>query len=720
MCGYRNFCVIGNFDAVRNFDVMEILCSMEIFKKGRVEMKEFSNKLFPQIEGLVHGGDYNPEQWLDRPDILLEDVRMMKKAGINCVSLGIFSWSVYEPVEGEYHFQWLVDCIDRLYQNGIYTILATPSGARPAWLDEKYPEALRVDAMGMRYHHGVRENHCMSSPVFRQKVQNIINMLHQAVGDHPGVIMWHISNEFNGQCYCPLCVGRFREYLRNRFEGDIEKLNKAWWTSFWSHQYQSFEQVEPPYENGEYSIMGLQLEWRRFTTWNMTDYMLSEIKLLRCLTPQRPVTTNFMQLYGGLNYREMAPWLDVISWDSYPRFHNDSETLEDTMLRSAFDHAVMRSMKRDKPFMLMESAPGLVNWHEYNKLKRPGIHKLFSLQAVGCGSDTVQYFQWRKGRGSYEQYHGAVVDHLGTDDTRIFKEVEDLGRDLLKIGEVAGSLVRPKVALLLDWEVMWALQDMRGLSDATKQYDRTCAELFAVLSGFGLDVDVIDQKDDFTGYQAIVAPMLYLLQDGTADRMKQYVEAGGHLLATYLTGYVDKNTLCFLGGFPGDGLKDLFGIISEEIDTLYPRDRNAICFQDGTEAVVKDYAEILRVQDAEVLACYKEDFYAGKAAVTVRRQGKGKACYVACRLEKDGMKKIFARFLEAAGIAVKTLPEGVEYHERSDAEGRHYAFYLNLNPSPVIINGINGRELLSGENVQEKMTLPGWEAAVIGLDGTPQ
>ena len=676
-------------------------------------MREYSNRLFPQIRGLVHGGDYNPEQWLDRPDILAEDVRMMKKAGINCATLGVFSWSSYEPVEGEYHFQWLVDCIDRLYQNGIYTILATPSGAKPAWLDEKYPEALRVDARGMRYHHGVRENHCMSSPVFRQKVQNIIDKLHQAVGDHPGVIMWHISNEFGGQCFCPLCVERFRDYLQEKFEGDIEKLNQAWWTPFWSHQYQNFSQIEPPYENGEYSVMGLLLEWRRFTTFNMTDYMISEIDLLRRLTPDRPVTTNFMQLYGGLNYRKMAKYLDVISWDSYPKFHNDYETLQDTMLRNAFDHAVMRSMKRDKPFMLMESAPGLVNWHDYNKLKRPGIHKLFSLQAIGCGSDTVQYFQWRKGRGSYEQYHGAVVDHLGTDDTRVFKEVEALGQDLQKLGNLAGSLVRPRVAMLLDWEAMWAIEDLRGLSDATKQYDRTCAELFATLSRFGLDVDVIDQRDSFDGYQAIVAPMLYLLQDGTGDRMKQYVEQGGHLLATYLTGYVDKNTLCYLGGFPGDGCKELFGIISEEIDTLYPLDHNRIRFTDGEEAVVKDYAELLRVRDAEALAWYQEDFYAGKAAVTVRSQGQGKACYVACRLDQTGMKKIFARFLEEAGVDIRKLPDGVEFHERIDGEGHRYDFYLNLKEEPVTIRGICGKELLSGKEVQEEIVVPGKEAIIV-------
>ena len=668
--------------------------------------------LFPQIDGLVHGGDYNPEQWLDRPDILEEDIRLMKKAGMNSATLGVFSWTKYEPEEGKFTFDWLTEIIDNLYQNGIYTVLATPSGARPAWLDAKYEEARRVDKYGNREHHGIRENHCMSSPLFRKKVETVVTKLHEAVGDHPGVILWHISNELGGECYCPLCVKRFQNYLRDKFDNDIDKLNQAWWTTFWSHNYNSFDQIEPPYANGEYSIMGLNLEWKRFTTWNMNDYMEFEIDLVKKLTPDRPVTTNFMQLYDGLDYRKMTDKLDVISWDSYPRFHNDYESLTDTFARSAFDHAVMRSMKKDRPFMLMESAPGLVNWHDFNKLKRPGIHKLFSLQAVACGSDTVQYFQWRKGRGSFEQYHGAVVDHLGTSDTRIFKEVAALGTELERLKEVAGSLIRAKAAVIFDWDIMWSLADAKMMADSTKKYPEICAQMYGLLLRLGVETDVINQTDPFDDYDVIIAPMLYMIKPGVADRMKQFVERGGNLLATYVTGYVDENTLCYLGGFPGNGLNELFGVTVEELDTYYPNDKNYVTLSNKKQGIVKDYAERIRVQDAEILGTYMEDFYAGEAAVTRKQTGFGWAYYTACRLDKESMTELIKELLTNAGIQIKELPENVEYHERYTDTYR-YAFYINEGNLAAEILDVNGTELFSEQVINGKITIGAKKVIVI-------
>ncbi|MCI6676965.1 MAG: beta-galactosidase [Clostridiales bacterium] len=669
--------------------------------------------LFPNLNGILHGGDYNPDQWLDRPDILKKDIELMKKAKINCVTLGVFSWSVYEPVEGEFHFEWLENIIDNLYDNDIYTILATPSGARPAWLDEKYPDSLRVDAYGHRFHHGVRHNHCMSSENFRNKVKIINTKLAEKFANHPAIILWHISNEFGGYCYCDTCKKKFQNYLAKKFNHDINKLNKAWWTNFWSHTYGSFDQIEPPYANGETSILGLNLEWKRFTTFNMTEYMKFEINILRTISKNIPITTNFMKLYEDLDYYQMAKELDIISWDSYPQFHNDKESLEDTFFDNGFNHALFRSMKPNKPFMLMESAPGVVNWNAVNKYRRPGIHKLASMQAIAMGADTVQYFQIRKGRGGFEQFHGAVIDHLGTDDTRIFKEVSEVGDILNKISEVAGSVADNKVAVLFDWDNRWAVDDVKALAQETKNYDNTCIKMWQAFVKLGVDPDVISSDADWSRYKIIIAPMLYLLHDGEAEKIKKFVSEGGQILATYFTGYVDHNLLCYLNGFPGDGLKEVFGIISEEIDSFYPTDRNHILLKGYDNSIeVYDYAELLRVDTADILGIYEEDYIKGTPAVTKNQYGKGNAYYLACRVNPEELKPLFVRMLQDANIEIKHIPDGVEYHTRY-GDRTKYEFYSNITDNAIMIDNVKGMELVTRTKIENEFLLNGKQVIVV-------
>lgn len=672
------------------------------------------------MENLLHGGDYNPEQWLDRPDILREDIWLMGKAGVNVVTLGVFSWSVYEPVEGEFHFSWLKHIMDELYSHGIYTILATPTGARPVWMDEKYKEVMRVSKNDVRNHHGLRHNHCMSSQIYREKVNLLLKKLGETLGSHPGLILWHISNEFGGECYCDLCQNRFHNFLKSKYQNNIDLLNTQWWTTFWSHRFNKFEQIEPPFFNGEGSIQGLNLDWKRFTTWNMTDYMRFEIEILKNITPDIPVTTNFMRLYNGLNYNEMAKELDYISWDSYPYWNNDYETLYKTAAEVAFDHSVMRSFKKNKPFLLMESVPSQVNWHPFNKLKRPGIHKLSCLQAVACGSDMVGYFQWRKGRGSYEQFHGAVLDHLGRSDTRVFKEVAEVGSILEKINEVKGTLVKNQAAIIFDWDNRWAIEDMAGLSK-DKKYEETVRSHYGIFLKNGIDLDVISSEEDFTDYNIIVAPMLYLLKNGVAEKIKNFVKTGGTFIATYLTGYVNENTLCYLGGFPGDGLTEVFGLYTEEIDTLYPTDSNEISYCEEAEVIkssqetfnVRDYCEIIKPLQAKILGTYRKDFYAGTPAVTVNRYGNGTAYYMGARIEESGMEVLYKSIFKLNHIRSKKIPSGVEYHKRQGKDNK-YEFYLNYTSQLQRISGTEwGLNLLTGEYITNEMVLQPFDVLII-------
>lgn len=651
------------------------------------------NKLFPQVAGLLHGGDYNPEQWLDRPDILEKDIELMKKAYINVVTLGVFSWAVEEPTEGDFHFDWLESIMDKLYDNGIYTILATPSGARPAWLDEKYPSAMRCDDRGVRVHHGFRHNHCMTSPEFRQKVQIIDTALAKRFANHPGMLMWHISNELGGYCYCPSCRKGFQNWLADKYDHDIEKLNKAWWTTFWSHRYNSFDQIDPPYSDGEACVMGQNLDWKRYSTYSATDFMKFEIDTLHAVKADVPTTTNFMEMFYDYDYHYMCKFIDYISWDNYPEFHNNWMSDTDTMLFRSFNHALFRSMKPHQPWMLMESAPGVVNWRPYNKYKRPGIHALSSMQAVAAGSDTVQYFQIRKSRGSSEQWHGAVIDHLGTDDTRVFKEVAALGADLETASEVAGSLSDNKVAIIFDWDNRWAVDDAWTLAKDTKKFDQQCIDVYKQFMSFGVESDIISQDMDWSAYKVIVAPMMYLLHQGLGEKIRQFVADGGQFMTTYFTGYVNDTCLSYLGGFPAQGLDEVFGLKSEEMDVLYADDKQSVSFA-GKSIAVHDYQELLRDVTATVLASYEEDYTAGTPAICKNTYGKGCAYYIACRVNQSDIESIYTDMLDAAHVAYDKLPVGIEKHTRY-ADDITYDFYLNSTKKPVKIDGITGTELLT-------------------------
>ena len=368
-----------------------------------------------------HGGDYNPDQWLHDEHVLEEDVRLMKLSHCNIMSIGIFAWAALEPEEGVYTFDWLERVIDRLYENGISVLLATPSGARPAWMSQRYPEVLRVREDGLRNTHGIRHNHCFTSPTYRLKVHEINTRLAERFGKHPGVVGWHVSNEFSGCCYCDLCKNAFRDYLKREY-GSLDEINRNWWTAFWSHTYTDWSQIDPPSRYGEDCVMGLNLAWQRFITYQTVDFIKNEIEPLRRLTPDLPVTTNFMNRFDGLDYSKFKDVIDFACWDSYPLGGRDANSDAEIALNTAFYQDYIRSILQ-KPWVLMESTPSVTNWQEVSKLKRPGMHLLSSMLAVAHGADSIQYFQWRKSRGASEKLHGAVVDHVGHENTRVFRDV---------------------------------------------------------------------------------------------------------------------------------------------------------------------------------------------------------------------------------------------------------------------------------------------------------
>jgi beta-galactosidase len=673
-------------------------------------------KKYPPISNklphFLHGGDYNPDQWLRYPEVLEEDIRLMKLSNCNAMSLGIFSWVSLEPEEGKFTFEWMDEVINRLYENGIYTILATPSGARPAWMSQKYPEVLRVGANRVRNLHGVRHNHCYTSPVYREKVKIMNTKLAERYGNHPGVIAWHISNEYGGECHCSYCQEAFRNWLKSKYK-DLDNLNHSWWTAFWSHTYTDWAQVESPAPHGENRVHAMNLDWKRFVTDQTVDFCKHEIQPLKEVNSELQVTTNLMGTYDGLNYWKFKDVLDVVSWDSYPCWH-DSKDNSDLACGVAMTHDINRSLKGGKPFMLMESTPSATNWQAVSKIKKPGMHLLSSMQAVAHGSDTVQYFQWRKSRGSSEKFHGAVVDHCGHENTRVFKDVTEVGTVLSKLDEIIGTTVEPEVAVIFDWENRWAINDAQGPRNCGMKYEETVKEQYKPFWTKGIPVDVIDMDCDFSKYKLLVAPMLYMVRSGVAERIEKFVEEGGTFVTTYWSGIVDENDLCFLGGFPGP-LRKVLGIWSEEIDALYDYDSNSIEALEGNELGIRgDFAavelcDLLHLEGAQALAAYKSDFYAGRPALTVNKYGKGKAYYIASRNSKNFSENFYGALIDnlsIKGSIDSVLPEGVTAQMRTDGEN-DYVFLMNYSEGDrvVILDNFEYTDVVTGEPVEKKVEL---------------
>ena len=659
-----------------------------------------SKKIYacPDFQHLIHGADYNPEQWMEDKQIWNQDMDRMRRANCNEMTVGIFSWSTLEPREGEYDFSFLDEIIEKIGNNGGKVILSTPSGARPRWLAEKYPEVLRVDDQGRREHIRGRHNHCLTSPIYREKVRNINTQLALRYGKNPTVIAWHISNEYSGQCRCELCVNAFRDYLREKFQGDIKKLNRAYWTTFWSHTYDDFDQIEPPGALTETGIHGLNLDWNRFVTQQTISFIENEIAPIREYS-SLPVTINMMYEFTELDYHKVAEVIDFASWDCYPEWHNGDDSV--IAQRAAFWHDLYRSLKK-KPFLLMESTPSLVNWKPYNKPKAPGLDVLSSLQAVAHGSDSVQYFQWRKSRGSSEKLHGAVVGHDGTADTRVFRSVQTTGSILQKIDRIAGSVVEAPVALIFDWENMWALEDCQGYAKDNKKYFETCYAYHRAFWQHGINCDIVAPTADLSGYKLVVAPMLYLTGTDTISNLVRYVRDGGTLYGTYMMGTADENDLCHLGGIPGGALREVFGITAEEIDTLYPQEKRHAIFC-GEEHELEDYCETVKITGAEVLAEYTDGYYKDTPAVTRNSYGKGVAIYQACRDTGSLKEKTLSSLLDELEIlsvvdTKEPLPHGVTAHSRTD--GIHtYVFVENYldREAPEVKLGGSMENLLTGE-----------------------
>jgi len=678
--------------------------------------------IHPRLRKIAYGGDYNPEQW--PREVWDDDMRLFRLAGIDIATIGVFSWSLLQPSEDTYDFEWLDTVVERLHANGIAMCLATATAAHPAWMAHRHPDVLRVDVHGRRRAYGQRHNSCPSSPTYLTYAPELARRLAERYGGHPALAVWHVNNEYGGRCYCERCAASFRSWLQGRY-GDLDAVNEAWNTRFWSHTFYDWDEIVPPNLLSEHlderrtTFQGISLDYARFNSDNLLACYLLERDAIREHSTDVPITTNMMGSYEPLDYFAWAPHLDVISWDSYP-------ALDTPVSTTAFRHDLMRGLKGGQPFMLMEQTPSQQNWQPYNSLKRPGVMRLWSLQAVARGADTVMFFQLRRSRGACEKFHGAVVEHAGHEHTRVFRECAELGAELTALGDTTlGARVEARVAVVFDWDTWWALGYSSGPS-VDLDYLGEVLAWHRALFDRNLPVDVVGVGADLTRYDLVLAPLLYMVKPGFAAALEAFVAGGGRFVTTYFSGIVDERDLVTLGGYPGE-LRSLLGIWVEETDALLPGSGNRIVMTERRDGFATEYdcdllCDVVHAESAQVVAVYGDDFYAGTPVVTKNLHGNGEAWYVGSRADATFRTDLVTALCADAGItAPLTVPSGVEVTRR-ERDGHRVVFVLNHNDEPcdVDLGPAVFRDAVRDRQLTGAVVLPPKEVLILVERSTPQ
>ncbi|WP_018931107.1 beta-galactosidase [Gracilibacillus lacisalsi] len=671
-----------------------------------------------KLPKIWYGGDYNPEQWDE--ETVTEDIRMFKLAGIDVATVNVFSWALNQPDENTYDFTWLDETIDRLYQNGVYICLATSTAAHPAWMAKRYPDVRRVDFEGRKRQFGGRHNSCPNSPTYRKYAERIAERLAERYKNHPAVLIWHVSNEYGGYCYCENCQKAFRVWLKDKY-GTLDAVNTAWNTRFWGHTFYEWDEIVAPnglseeWQGGQNTnFQGISLDYRRFQSDSLLDVFKLERDALKKHTPDLPVTTNLMGLYPELDYFKWGKEMDVVSWDNYP-------SIDTPESMTAMTHDLMRGLRSGQPFMLMEQTPSQQNWQPYNALKRPEVMRLWSYQAVAHGADTVMFFQLRRSRGATEKYHGAVIEHVGHEHTRVFRESAELGKELSQLEDkIIDSRVNARVAIVFDWENRWAIQLSSGPSIAL-DYVKEVHKYYDAFYQRNIPVDMISVEEDLSGYDIVIAPVLYMVKEGHADRLKQFVAKGGTFVTTFFSGIVNENDLVTLGGYLGE-LRDLVGIWAEEIDALEPSNYNEIVMQDKIGSLSGEYKcnilfDLIHAEGADVLATYGSDFYKGMPVLTKNQYGEGHAYYIA-----SSPDQVFVQDFVDTIAADKNIQgeldsaQGVEVIARNKADEK-ILFVMNHNNKSASFD--TGEEtytnLLTGEKYTGETEIKAKDTLILSL-----
>jgi beta-galactosidase len=643
-----------------------------------------TSRWMPGVNTIAFGGDYNPEQW--PREVWDEDVRLMLEAGVNLVSVGIFSWALLEPREGEFDFGWLDDVIEKLHAAGIGVSLGTPTASPPAWFWKAYPDARPVNRTGVPLGFGSRGMASPSSPEYHRAVTRIVTELATRYGNHPAVRIWHVHNEYGAPIsddYSQNSVLAFRAWLEDRYSS-LDALNAAWGTAFWGQHYGDWSEIDVPRLTPSVVNPAQQLDFARFSNDALLGCFLIEKRILHELSPGVPVTTNYMATScPSIDYWKWSREMDIISNDHYL-----TASREDAHVMLAMDADVTRSLAGGKPWLLLEHSTSAVNWQERNIAKTPGQLARNSMAHFARGADGIMFFQWRASRSGAEKFHSAIVPHAGP-DSRIFRESKALGNGLGALSSTLGSTVRAKVAILWDWESNWALNlEWRPSEDLSQR--RQTETFYTRLWRDGITTDFAHPESDLSGYDLVIAPTLYLVSEAASANLDAYVRDGGVFVASYFSGIVGVNDAVPAGAHPG-GLRDVLGLQIDEFRPL--RAGQSVTLSNGLSGSI--WTDDIRPATASVVATYEDGPSAGGAAITRNEHGKGTAWYLSTEFDVAALSDVLDSAFAEAGIVIDpTNDENVETVVRH-GDGATFTTYINHGENDVTIPG-DGIDLLTG------------------------
>lgn len=668
--------------------------------------------------GIAFGGDYNPDQWSE--ETWDDDVRLMKKAGVNTVALAIFSWDRIQPQENRWDFGWLDRIIDKLGKAGIATDLASATATAPLWLYEKHPEVLPCDKFGHPVNAGSRQSWSPTSPVFKEYALTLCRKLAERYGANPYVTAWHMGNEYgwnNRNDYSDNALNAFRLWCERKY-GTIGALNQAWGTTFWGQEMNSFDEVLIPRFMGADSMVNpcQKLDFERFGNDMLLDFYKAERDAIAEICPDKPFTTNFMVSTDQccMDYADWANEVNFVSNDHY--FHEGGEMHLDEL---ACSDALMDSFALGKPWYVMEHSTSAVQWKPLNMRKRKGETVRDSLAHVAMGADAINFFQWRASAFGAESFHSAMVPHAG-EDTKLFRQVCELGETLQTLADagVQGSeLERSDTAILFSAESEWATRS-ETLPSMKLNHWHDVRDWYRAFLDAGTRADIMPLKYDWSDYKTVVLPTVLMLSAVDTRRLADFVAAGGRVVVGYATGLIDENFHTWLGGYPGAGnglLRDMLGIRGEEFNILgsgVEGEPEAIRLGAGGEVAPEDAAALngattrlwqndvtVTGDRTQVLAMYAgeeadEWELDGMAAVTRNPYGAGEAYFVGCDLDVADLTKLIRTYLAAPAQSQQSQANTDVLHTVRKSADAAFDFYLPRGKKEVELQGVEGEPVV--------------------------